>query len=1138
MISKFGLCARVVASMAAVFLAAAPVKATVVDDFNDNVKTGWSDFTFGAGSSVESGGQLNFSIPMAIPSSLFFASTKATETYTVEEGKTIELRADLISASNDHAYAVLSWIPNSQSVSSLAGYGLAKSPTDILITKGINKYFHEETPATAIKNDNVTLVLILTMKGGNVIITGKVLDKDNKNAVLFEKTYVDTPAADSFARGTDDPQAPYTGAGKINLIDYADKDASVGNNYDVAFDNVEAFVLENAVVDNFDDNSKTQWADHSFGAGSSTEANGQFNFSLPAVQDIFFGSSKTTRSYEVLDGQKLEFRVDLISANRPDAFAVLAWIPNSEDVKSLVGYGLTLGGGGFLMSKGINRYFFEEAPPAKTDNVTMALTLERRGTSMVLNGRVYDRDAGNALIFERTFVDTANADAMARGTDSPIAPFSGPGKFVLILYEDFNGTTPPTYEVVFDNAWAASPPLPSNTPPTITEVSPESYRNFVAPTANITFKVNDDAPAPAAGIAVTLNGTRYTSANGLTITPSGNSSTVSLGGLVANENYIAKLEATDAGGVKTETTIYFDTFAKNNLVIEAEDYNFDGGSFIDNPVLVPVDGVGEANGYRNQAGAAEVDFHSTRTSGGGLYRPDQVTQNQTLDFERDPFLAAGGKDAGYVDYDVSRIRTGEWQRYTRTFPAGTYEIYLRQAYFNVPSGEVILEKVNGEPSDPDAPVEILGSFLGFNSGAQYRNVALTDASGANVVAVQLDGRTTLRLRQVTAEPSDGDIYQNYMIFVPTAAVINRPRVVSLTPGARSTTDVIDLHITATLQDRDTTVNTSTVELYFDGSKVAPSITTPSVGTTAVDYAVTPLPPSGTVHDASLRFTDSAGVRITNDWSFTLAYRALSAANRVSSVANRGFNVRVVQAPAGSDLANSLQRAEEQLAANSTIAKAYDLTTTADIVNYAQNADTADGHFAGDILIPGLDSAEAQGTDDIAMEVTAYLELPAGTIRFGVTSDDGFKLSAGPGLHDQTPIIDSHNNGTADQTFDVLVPAAGFYPVRLLWYERGGGAHVEFFTVDPATGERTLVNDPNTATAIKAYRELGAAPTIAVYSSATVDGTFTADGTATVDTNAKRITIPIGTGNRFYRVSGNVTLSSPTISSSNLTFTYQ
>jgi hypothetical protein len=327
-------------------------------------------------------------------------------------------------------------------------------------------------------------------------------------------------------------------------------------------------------------------------------------------------------------------------------------------------------------------------------------------------------------------------------------------------------------------------------------------------------------------------------------------------------------------------------------------------------------------------------------------------------------------------------------------------------------------------------------------------------------------------------------------------------------------------------------------LYINGAKINADVNSGGNGQTAVSYHVTPLPASGSTIDASLRFADSAGVRITNNWSFTLQYQSLNAANRVVSVANRGFNVRVVQAPAGSGLQNSLQRAEDQLLPISPYDKAYDLTTTGDVVNYNQNADAGDGYFAGDILIPGLDSAEAQGTDDIAMEVTGYLELAAGPIRFGVRSDDGFKLSAGAALHDLTPVVDFHNGGPADQTIDVLVPAAGFYPVRLLWYERGGSAFVEFFTVDPATGEKTLVNDPDAANAIKAYRDLGVTPAVAVYSSATVDGTFTQDATATIDPNAKTITIPLGTGSRFYRVSGNLTLNSTHLSGASIVFNFQ
>lgn len=1140
MISKFGLAARFAASIAAVFLAVVPIKATVVDDFNDNVETGWSDFSFGVGSSTETGGQLVFNIPPA-GQPVFAATTKTTDTYTLADGKTIELRVDLVTGNSKDSFAILSWTPNSAQVSALAGYSIAKSPTDILITKGINKYFHNEA-TTAIKNDNVTLVLILTQIGADVHITGKVLDKDANNAVIFERTYIDTPAADVLRNGTDSPAAPYTGPGRLTLMEYEDFEAATApaEGYIVIFDNAEAFVLENAVVDNFDDDTKTAWTDFTFGVGSSTETGGQFVFNIPpAGQPLFFASTKTSRTYEFKDGEKIEFRVDLVTGNGKDSFAILSWIPTSQQVSALSGYSIAKSTTDILISKGINKYFHNEATTAiKNDNVTLALTLERRGTDVVINARVYDKDANNAVIFDQTYVDTAAADVLRNGTDSPAAPFTGPGHFVLMEYEDFEAATAPAegYIVIYDNAWAASPPLPTNIPATINEIVPENFRNFVSATAPLTFKISDDAPVAPSGVSVTLNGTKFTTANGLTVTPTGNNATVSLGGLQANKNYTALIEVVDAGNAPSSATIFFDTFDKNSLVIETEDYNFGAGQFIDNPVVTAEGSEFNPASYRYQVGEPGIDYSSTFTGfSGGVYRDaDKVSHAPTLDYDRDAYLPEG-----MVDYSTGRIRTGEWQNYTRTFPAANYQIYLRESLFNVPTAETILEKVNGDPSDPNAPVEVLGSFIGSNSGALYRNVPLTDATGTTPVIVHTDGVTTFRLRQVTPEPSDGDILQNYLIFIPAdGVVINRPRVVSLTPAAGSTADTTDLHVGATLQDRDTTVNVSTIELFVNDVKVTPTVATPSAGTTTIDYAVTPLPASGSTLNASLRYEDSSGTRITNNWSFTVTYRSLSAANRVSSVATRGFNVRVVQAPAGSALANSLQRAEDQLAANSTIPKAYDITVPGDVINFAQVAETADGYFPNDILIPGLDSAEAEGTDDIAMEATAFLELPAGTVRFGVRSDDGYKLSAGPGLHDQNPIVEFHNGGPADETFDVLIPAAGFYPVRLVWYERGGGAHVEFFTVNPATGERTLVNDPNVETAIKAYRELGAAPAVAVYSSATVDGTFTADATATIDTNAKRITIPIGTGNRFYRVSGNVTLSSPVISGSNLSFTYQ
>ncbi|MGN6387297.1 MAG: hypothetical protein ACTHMT_13765, partial [Verrucomicrobiota bacterium] len=393
--------------------------ARVLDNFDDNTKTAWQDFSFPVGvdyaSITESNGQLKFSLA-PVGQSIFSASTKTSETFDLKEGRTIEFRVDLVSGNGADSFAVLSFIPTSSSASSLAGYGFAKSSSDILVTKGINKYFYNENPTLPVKNENVTMVLSLTVKDGNVIINTKVLDKDANNEVIFEKTFVDTAAAEVFSDGTDDPAAPYLGAGNFVLYCYED-DGKTQDSYDVTFDNAEVFITDSAVLDNFDDNTKTAWQDFTFPVGvtyaSITEANGQFNFSLaPVGQSIFAASTKTSRTFDLVDGERLQFSVDLVSGNGDDSFAVLAFIPTSSSASSLAGYGFAKSTSDILITKGVNKYFYNENPPTpvKNENVTMVLTLTARNGNVEMNAKVLDKDNNNEVLFEKTFIDTPAAD--------------------------------------------------------------------------------------------------------------------------------------------------------------------------------------------------------------------------------------------------------------------------------------------------------------------------------------------------------------------------------------------------------------------------------------------------------------------------------------------------------------------------------------------------------------------------------------------------------------------------------------------------------------------------------------------------------------------------------------------------------
>lgn len=109
--------------------------------------------------------------------------------------QTLEWRADLVGANQDDAWAGLEffWEPEVQ------GYTFWKDQDEVALVKFWNQaasfawFFYENRP---IKNQNVTLVLSLTRAGSELKINTRVLDKDNANAVLFERTVTDTPQAD------------------------------------------------------------------------------------------------------------------------------------------------------------------------------------------------------------------------------------------------------------------------------------------------------------------------------------------------------------------------------------------------------------------------------------------------------------------------------------------------------------------------------------------------------------------------------------------------------------------------------------------------------------------------------------------------------------------------------------------------------------------------------------------------------------------------------------------------------------------------------------------------------------------------------------------------------------------------------
>lgn len=101
-------------------------------------------------------------------------------------------------------------------------------------------------------------------------------------------------------------------------------------------------------------------------------------------------------------------------------------------------------------------------------------------------------------------------------------------------------------------------------------------------------------------------------------------------------------------------------------------------------------------------------------------------------------------------------------------------------------------------------------------------------------------------------------------------------------------------------------------------------------------------------------------------------------------------------------------------------------------------------------------------DDVAVRLVTYLQLQPGVYRAGVASDDGFRLSAAAAGADPAGITLSQFDGgrgtpATPDLADFVVTEAGIYPFRLIWWNGGGGAALEWSIIDVANNRHLLVN---------------------------------------------------------------------------------
>jgi hypothetical protein len=344
------------------------------------------------------------------------------------------------------------------------------------------------------------------------------------------------------------------------------------------------------------------------------------------------------------------------------------------------------------------------------------------------------------------------------------------------------------------------------------------FQGVVPPDANqLLFQVSSGTGVTALTVqltAATLPGTSSTTlltpTFGLTVT--GSSMDENVAAPLADDNvYTAVITATDSGGT-TSSTVTFDTINPNYLTFEAEDFDFGGGQFYDN---LPPGSFPNIDAYYEDAATVGIDCNN-HSGGQDAYRPNPLETEGSGDTPRYQYSAGD-----YPDYDIGFNNGGDWGNYTRHYPAGIYNIYLRGSGGNGAQADACtIGMVTSGWGTPNQTTSQMGAFSVAGLGWQtYTWCPAIDANG-NLVAWGAGGdQETLRFTV-----ANGNCNENFYLLVPA--------VPSITPN---TTNVYQGN-PATLSMFPYALNTPSIQWQTDNGSHGATWTTIG-GATSTSYAL-------------------------------------------------------------------------------------------------------------------------------------------------------------------------------------------------------------------------------------------------------------------------------------------------------------
>jgi hypothetical protein len=305
------------------------------------------------------------------------------------------------------------------------------------------------------------------------------------------------------------------------------------------------------------------------------------------------------------------------------------------------------------------------------------------------------------------------------------------------------------------------------------------FQGAVPPDANqLSFQVSSGTGVTALTVkltATTLPGvsssTLLTPTFGLTVTGPSTSESATAP-LAGDTLYTAVITATDSGGTAS-STLTFDTINPDYFTFEAEDFDYGGGQFFDS---LPPGTFPELDAYLNLAATVNIDCNN-HSGGGNSYRPNPLETENEGDIPRYQYASSG-----LPDFDIGFNNGGDWGNYTRNYPAGVYNIYLRGSGGNGPKANACaIGLVTSGWGTTNQTTSQMGAFSVVGLGWQtYTWCPAIDTDG-NLVAWGAGGdQETLRFT-VTG----GNCNENFYLLVPAVPTVT-PNTTNVYQGGAAT----------------------------------------------------------------------------------------------------------------------------------------------------------------------------------------------------------------------------------------------------------------------------------------------------------------------------------------------------------------